>query len=128
MNEKTIERARLWSRPEIDFYVGGVSRLPFDTQSFDVGLTDAVLIYSDPREIGQALDELVRVARKALILVEWYDESLLGIIKDYHWCRDYKTLLENRGYKVSVQKITKKDWPSANWTKNGRVFVATKES
>ena len=70
------------------------------------------------------MDEIARVTARGVILVEWDDESKLGRIKNWHWARDYKTLLEERGFEVEKIKVTKEFWPSENWSANGYIYIA----
>lgn len=110
--------------PGVTWKEGLVTNLPFPDKSYDVVLSDAVLMYVGPEEIEKALSEMDRVAKKALVLVEWFDESPLGVVKDYHWARNYTLLLKKLGYKrVDTIKIISTQWPSQNWIKNGYLFV-----
>ena len=109
--------------PEIVFIEGSAKRLPFPNKSFDIVLVDAVLMYISPEKIVNVINEIVRVARKGIIFVEWFDSDLLGSVQFWHWARDYKTLLEQRGMKVEMRKITQEDWPSENWSSIGYVFI-----
>lgn len=52
-----------------DFVVGDMLSLPFPDKSYDVVFTFAV-IEQAPHDAGRALNELYRVARKAVILIE----------------------------------------------------------
>ena len=79
--------------PDVLFRTGTVQKLPYHNLEFDIVLTDAVLIYVPPAEIEQAMDELARVAKKAIILVEWEGKSLLGEIKHFHCSINFKKLL-----------------------------------
>ena len=58
---------------DIEFQVAGATRLPYDTQSFAVLLYDAVLMYLTKDEIKLAFDEIERVARKGVIIVDRFD-------------------------------------------------------
>lgn len=108
--------------PAINYQVGTASRLPFPDKSFDVIISDAALLYVGPDEINEVVKEFDRVAKKGLILVEWYDaKSTEGVIKDYHWARNYEKLFkEFEG--VSI-KLTEETWPTKTWIENGRVFI-----
>ena len=114
--------------PRAIFKIGNVTSLPFEDKSFDVVICDAVLIYVGPDEIEKALSEIDRVVRKYIIFVERFDESLEGKVRGYVWARNYTKLLENFGFKVEEQSITKEVWPtSKNWVKYGRLFIAVRQ-
>lgn len=126
LNAPALEMAEKRLRPGANLKVSSVLSLPFDTKSFNVVLADAVLMYVEPRDIRQALREMDRVAMNGIIIVDWFDESLEGVLKDHHWTRNYTELLKELGYDVFTKKLLKGDWPSPNWQKHGHVFVASK--
>lgn len=104
---------------------GDVCGLPFEDNTYDVVLCDAVLLYITPKEIGTALSEIDRVANKAIILIERFAES--DKIVGYVWGRNYPVLLEAMGYTVESIKITPEIWSSsASWIQYGYIFVAIK--
>ena len=108
---------------DITFTWAKADNLPFTSKSFDVILTDAVLMYVAPEEIKKTLKELLRVAKKSLVLCEWVSASKLGEIKYYHWCRDYEALLQEMGLKTTMTNITYEDWPSKNWADVGAIIT-----
>lgn len=105
---------------------GELNHIPFDDQSFDVVICDAVLMYADPTSVREAMSEFKRVARKAVIIVDWYDESIEGVVKDnLHWARDYAALLAEYGFESKdVIQLTEESWPNARWAQHGKVFVS----
>lgn len=114
-------------RGEFDIVFGDVCDIPFD--DFDLVLVDAVLLYISPQFIKQAMDEITRVAQKYIVLVEWDSESMFGVEKNFHWARDYKTILEWYGFSVEKIKITQDIWPtSQSWVNNGYFYVATRKN
>lgn len=109
--------------PEADLICGDIRKpLPF-SKSFDVVLVDAVLMYLNPKEIMDTLKEINRLANKAIIIIDWYDKSLLGKLQDGHWTRNYTKLLKDFGFKVKSKKLTNKFWPTEKWKKYGKLFV-----
>ena len=99
---------------------------PWIHHMFDITLTDAALMYVPPDKIETVMDQIVDITRKGIVLVEWDSPFKLGVIRHYHWARDYKKLLEDRGLKVEVQKIPKGLWPtkSGSWENIGRIYIA----
>ena len=108
----------------------------FQDKSFDVVFTDAVLIYIGPDKIKDAMTEMIRITRKALILMEWHsfepelkDPKGLGIYYQGSWKRDYVALLRNfiRAEQIRVTKITEDIWPDMNWKEVGAVIEVVVE-
>ncbi len=103
----------------VKLLVGKADKLDqFKDKSFDVVLTDAVLMYIGPDKIKKVIKEMARIAKKALILVEWHNinsgkkgqyDPHLGL-----WKRDYSKLLNNLFpiNKINFIKIDKNLWPN----------------
>ncbi len=77
----------------------------FPDKSFDIILTDAILIYVGPDKIRKVLTEAVRIARRAVILVEWHSPDSANALGFYerHWVRNYEALFKTIDSKVSVK-------------------------
>lgn len=113
--------------PEADLRVGSMIKLPWEDKSFDIALADASLMYISPDDIDTVMAELARVSKKAILIIERFDESEKGIIKNHIWTRNYPLILEKLGYKVEQVKIDENTWPgSVNWQKYGYLFIGTK--
>ncbi|MBA7635601.1 hypothetical protein ES703_43205 [subsurface metagenome] len=96
--------------------------------------TDAVLIYVSRDKIYGDVKEIVRIARKGLILVEWHnfgqwlnDRHGLGVYTSGLWVRDYVALLKQfvPEEQIHVTKITESIWPDEGWIKNGALIEVT---
>uniref|UniRef100_A0A7V3N4R6 Methyltransferase domain-containing protein n=1 Tax=candidate division CPR3 bacterium TaxID=2268181 RepID=A0A7V3N4R6_UNCC3 len=109
--------------PEGNFSLGEVDKIPFPDKSFDILLTDAVLIYVGPKKIKKVIKEFIRVTKKAMIFVEWKGNSKLGEVQYSHWARDYSALLKDFGLTCKLIKIPKEIWSSPNWAELGYIFV-----
>ena len=119
-----IKRAKEFL-PSSTFKVGNYLSIPFADKSFDAVLADASLMYASPKEIGKALEEIDRVMRWAVIIVDRFDESKKGIRSGHVWARNYPALLKDFGFKTTASKITKQFWPkSIGWQKYGYLFSA----
>jgi ubiquinone/menaquinone biosynthesis C-methylase UbiE len=99
----------------------------FQDKSFDVVFTDAVLIYVGPDKIRQVITEMLRVTRKALILLEWHDfDSSSTPLGTYvgHWMRDYVALLKELvpEEEIRVSKLPRELWADPKWQKWGAVI------
>lgn len=122
INPDAIEKAKT-KVYATKFWVADFTDMSFiPNKSYDIVLADAVLIYSNPEEIEKVVSEINRIARKSVVLVEWFSRSLKGVLKDFHWCRNYQKILENFGFEVKKVKITENEWPNKNWAKHGYIF------
>lgn len=121
INKDAIARAQELL-PKAVLKVGTVTELPFPDQSFDIVIADAVLMYTNEKEVQRVLDEVNRVARKGVILVEWYAQK--SEITDYHWAHNYPEYLYGRGFTdVHVQPLTADHWPTQKWQDHGQLFI-----
>ena len=110
-----------------EILVGNIERkLPFKNKSYDVVLLDAVLMYVSPEKIMFTIQEITRVAKKTIVIIDWYSKSsYFGSVLDFHWTRNYEQIFKSFHYKLRKVKITKKIWPdSKTWQKNGYIFIA----
>lgn len=123
INEDAVKRASMLSGVTVRV-ANFNKKLPFEDNSFDVVLADAVLMYVSPEQIQKTLKEINRVAKKAVIVVDWFDESKLGVLRDGHWARNYTKLFEDMDLKVEANKITQDQWKNDKWERNGWFFVA----
>lgn len=135
INPEAVQKGNEWFAQEhvsnVKLSVGKADDLrQFQDKSFDVVFTDAVLIYVGPDKIRKVVKEMLRVAREALIFLEWHDfESSSNPLGTYvgHWKRDYVAVLrefvpEDR---VSVTKLREELWADQKWQRWGAVIEAT---
>ncbi len=95
----------------------------FRDKSFDVVFTDAVMIYIGPEKIQEILKEMVRVAKKAIILVEWWSEKPYAYEAD-HWAYNWKLLFEKAGISnLKITRLTDDSW-KGEWAKRGCIVEA----
>jgi len=82
----------------------------FESNSVDLIFSEAIIIYIGPDKIRKTLKECVRVARKAILLMEWNwssgNQGSLSIYKTGHWVHDYSRLLSELS-EVELVTITK---------------------
>jgi ubiquinone/menaquinone biosynthesis C-methylase UbiE len=99
----------------------------FRDKSFDIVLTDAVLIYIGRDKIDAIAREMVRIAKKAIVLVEYHDSSTSGegsfVRKKGYWARNYNALFKSlKGVAdVRLTKITRDIWDDDYWSAYGHV-------
>ncbi len=90
----------------------------FPDKSFDVVFTDAMLIYIGPEKIKEVVREMVRIAKKAIILVEWYSENPHAYEAD-HWAYNWKMLFEEVGvFTINITRLPDSTW-KGEWAKRG---------
>ena len=136
INPMAVESGNEWFKQagilNVKLLVGKADELEqFKDRSFDVVFTDAVLIYIGPDKIKKIVKEMVRITRKAIILVEWNDfgskkkyKKTLGTYYNSLWKRDYAILLKEivpEG-EINVTKITGNMWADKNWKKVGAII------
>lgn len=98
--------------------VGMVESIDLPDESVDLLLTDACLLYVPPEKIQTAVNEMLRVARKYIVLCEWdNDEDKF----DGHWIYSYSNLF--KGYDIKKTKIS--NW-GGNWGKYGQIITIIK--
>lgn len=106
----------------------------FADHSYDVVLTDALLMYIGPDKIGRVMAELRRIVGRVLVLVEQHcdhqphDPHGLGTYQDGRWLRNYVDLLQRclPNASVSLTKVPPEVWPDPYWQRYGyliRAFV-----
>lgn len=132
INSAAVKEGNKWFEEEdvnnIRLSVCGVTQLErFKDNSFDVLFTDAVLIYIGSDEIDKVMENLVRITKKKLFFLEWYEFELnndvngLGVFEQGIWKRNYENLLKRYvpEENINVTKITYDIWPDKNWSNFG---------
>lgn len=110
--------------PGVDFRIGNFVKLPWNDKSFDLVLCDASLMYVDRDHIYQTMEEIDRVTKKAVIIIDRFSSTSKGDITGHVWGRNYLRLLRNKGFVPASTKLTKYTWPgSPNWQRFGRLFI-----
>jgi len=137
INPEAIQKGNEWFAQEsitnVKLLAGKADELgQLQDKSSDVVFTDAVLIYVGPDKIQKVVHEMLRVACRGLILVEWHcfepyhnDPNGLGIYYEGYWKRDYVALLKNnwvREEQIHLTKITEDIWPDKNWKEVGGII------
>lgn len=117
------------------FFVGKadcLSELP--SKSFDIVLTDALLILFGPDRIMPVIEQMIRLASRWLVLVEWHcehqagDPHGLGAWHFGRWKRNYVNLLTQFKPHVDSIRLTKipEDlWPDKDWAELGYIIEAS---
>ncbi len=102
-----IERARRRS-PALHLLPGTAFDLPFRDRWFDLAFTSGVLIHIAPDDLGRALDELVRVSRRWIVVIEYdaAEEQALPYrgLADALWKRDHGAALAARHPTLALRR------------------------
>lgn len=103
----------------------------FQDKSFDVVFTDAVLIYIGPDKIRKVVRDMLRLARKGLVLLERHpfehnfkDPHGLGVSYKDLWVRDYTSLLKDLvpEPQISITRVTGDIWKEEGWQETGAII------
>lgn len=132
INPWSVENGNEWLKREgllnINLSVGKADELEkFLDNSFDIILTDAVLMYIGPDKIRKIMSEMIRIARQGLIFVEWHSfdsQNSLGIY-ERHWRRNYEVLLKEINPNINVNVFKLPDGGGFNdelWKKCGALI------
>lgn len=102
----------------------------FQDRAFDIVFTNAVLIYIGPDKINKVIQPMLRIASKALVLMECHcfqtgkDPEGKGFYYGGNWLRDYRALLKQfvPEEQIRVTKIPEDVWPGEPWRTFGAVI------
>jgi len=106
----------------VTLFEGKAERLDFDDQCFDLVFVFAVLIYIDPKKINKVLSEMVRVASRRVLILEWHDPELSKGKFTNHWIYNYRKLfqsLRDQIQSLEITKIPEDEFEDINWKKYG---------
>jgi ubiquinone/menaquinone biosynthesis C-methylase UbiE len=104
----------------------------FGEGSYDVVFCDAVMIYIGADKTERVRDEMLRVAKKGVVLIEWHERGVGAkgkyLYKKGYWKRDYFELFEGQEKvsKVVGSKVGRKDWDDSCWRTYGHVIEVSK--
>lgn len=132
ISRKAIETGKdIFKKEKIDnvfLSISGAERLKdFKDKSIDLVFTDAVLIYIGPDKIESAIKEMIRVAKKKILLFEWHDDKITTSLYKSHWIHNYRFII-NKFIPDEKIKITRmlpliaEQLPSEKWDRNWAEF------
>lgn len=102
--------------------------LPFADDSFDVVISDAVLMFFSDKRLPAVLDELLRVSRRGVLLHEYDVEGHGGsLYLDGRWVHDFRHACAVSKWDLTVEVF---DTPFAGglWSSHGRFLLLGKSS
>lgn len=125
INPHFIEKGKEWlakdSITNVRLQEGNAGCLTaFNSRSIDITFSDAILIYLGPDRIDQAIQEMIRVTRKAILFNEWslemHEPNKLHEWFYGHWVHNYRALLSKY---VPTDRIHTSKIPQNHWDKGG---------
>tara|TARA_B100001142_G_C14161918_1_gene588802 strand:+ start:163 stop:849 length:687 start_codon:yes stop_codon:yes gene_type:complete len=129
INKKAVEIGRVYLKENnisnIRIDVGDISSIKkLESESIDILITDAVLMYFNPNDLKDLLAEMLRISRKGFILCEQMSPG--GIYAD-HWRHDYENALNELAgiERYNLKKITNEYW-NDDWIKFGYLIEVYK--
>ncbi len=138
INPAAVQKGNEWFAQEgirnVKLLLGKADELgQFKDKSFDIVFTDAVLIYIGPDKIRKVMEGMLRIARKALVFLEWHSfDSVANPRGVYvgHWMRDYTALLKEfvPQENIHVTKMPEELWSDKYWQKYGGVVEVNLEN
>ncbi len=130
INPQAVRDGRRWLQEKglgnVSLEVGKADDLShFSDKSIDIVFTDAILIYVGADKIDKVISEIKRVARKAVIFLEWNldDEERSFQWYDSHWIYNYRKLLSchfTTG-RVDLVSLPGDLWDDPSWKTYGAV-------
>lgn len=113
--------------PLADFTCMDMAEISPELGKFDIVLADASLMYIPDTEIKSVIETISKITNNVIIL-DRFDESELGIVKNHIWARNYPKLLEDTGFTITAHKITEEEWPgSYGWKTDGWMWIGRKD-
>jgi len=116
ISESMIKKAKGGFNDKVLLGCGDITSLPFHDRSYDLVYTHATLMHVPEEHVSKAIQELKRVAKKYLILIEetyWSKGNLRrGTFKpnEYTFIYDYKTLVSQSGLVIEEMREKEGDW------------------
>lgn len=116
-----VEIARKNTNAEI--ILGDINDLSqFEDKSFDIVFTNALFIMIEPKTVEKTIKEMVRIAKKKIILVECQSEDRFSEVYAGRLAANYKELFAELGLKATSKKIPKEVWGGEPWLSNGYII------
>lgn len=101
-------------------------------ETFDVVLCDAVLMYLPPAKIFEALRQMLRVARRGVIVGTWHEdiptsETIPSHYDEGAWIHDYRRVLKDLGgITVDIRSYPEGAWQDLRWKRYGNIVSLVK--
>lgn len=131
INKQAIETARKLFPIRTFFSVMEATDMYLTSQSVDLVITDACLMYLGPTEVKKALSEIKRIGSRYFLFVEPHlTNPLLRFLvwrREGIFAHNYKKILKKLGFEdLELYKIPKGGWGDTGWEKIGYIILAKK--
>lgn len=104
ISSEMVKKARRFlGKQNVHLKVANILNLSFKNNSFDMVFTHGVLMHVKPQDVRPALEELIRVSKNKVILIE---QNYGG--NEYTFIHDYKKLLKSLKINIVEYKRSKK--------------------
>lgn len=129
ISRKAVEKGERWLGKEgvksVELCTGRADKLShYGDKSFDIVFTDAVLMYIGPDKIDRVISEIFRIAKRAVLFIEWHEEIDEARHYDTHWIYNYKKLLAGiPAARLEFKKIPADVW-GGDWSRYGYIIEA----
>ncbi len=108
----------------LDLKVRDVLNNTIHNKEFDVVVSDALFCMMRPDDVEQGFKEMVRMAKKYIVLVELLHTET-GFVHGGRTGANWPELFKKYGLTLlSEQKITKDMWEATPWSECGHVYLA----
>lgn len=97
-----VEARRRGDRLRPHLVEGSATSLPLRNESFDLVLAVEMLMHIPPEHVRRALGELLRVSRRHVVHVDWFEDYLAGFQTGWCWVHDYSRLWTELGATATV--------------------------
>lgn len=91
-----VDISRMWGNydGEINFIKGDIEKLDFfPNDSYDLVITSGVLILFDDEEAQRIMDQMVRIKKNTVAVLEFHSEEPIPFVKNRVW-RNYNKFFE----------------------------------
>jgi ubiquinone/menaquinone biosynthesis C-methylase UbiE len=126
INKNIIDEAKEFV-DGVEFEFGDATKLDIPDKSFDVVFTNALLCMLTEKDFDMALQEIIRIARKYIILVELYHPGQrIGYIgTSGRLVANYEQILKENELELKMRKIRYDEWDVEPWITYGYIFTIT---
>ena len=109
----------------LDIRIGNVLHLDFKDNEFDVVFTNALFCMLEIEDVEQALEEVIRVAKKRIIFVELNEKTefpAFAINTEGRVAVNWVELFKKYGLVSMKEKISTEIWDAEPWKKYGYII------
>ena len=102
----------------MDFCVQDIRLCEWRFPKNDALVTDAMLIYLMPEEMGRVVEAIKECVLKVAVFCEWHSDEG-PFVYDGHWVHNFKELFSG----CELRKLTWQDWQDDGWSTYGHIIT-----